>query len=112
MISRKTQEEVSANSRTTNASISAKSSLLKTAYKKIKFDDKVLKYYKATQLSRDHVPTCPDEKLRIQNTDVGTVSRLTDRNGNPAGPYRVFDKKMNEGGLAMSRSIGDTNLEK
>jgi len=35
------------------------------------------------------------------------VERLTDETGKRIGPYRVWKKKGNVPGLAMSRSIGD-----
>ena len=38
--------------------------------------------------------------------------KLKDKHGKPTGPYRVFNKYGFEGGLAMSRSIGDKLLTK
>ena len=58
--------------------------------------------YEAVQLTEDHKPTLPDEKLRIENAG-GEVKKL------PYDiPYRVFVKGTEDPGLSMSRSIGDT----
>jgi len=57
------------------------------------------------QLSRDHKPEIPAEKERIIRSG-GRVDKYTE-NGVKYGPYRVWLKKENYPGLAMSRSIGD-----
>ena len=37
----------------------------------------------------------------------GRLHQDRDQNGNPVGPVRLFDKKLAQPGLAMSRTIGD-----
>lgn len=76
----------------------------------MKLDDGIIKKFKVTQLSRDHSPNWPDERQRILRTGNGSVMKLKDKHGKPTGPYRVFNKYGLEGGLAMSRSIGDRSL--
>jgi serine/threonine protein phosphatase PrpC len=58
------------------------------------------------QLTKDQKPEHPEEWARI-NECGGRVQQLLDRNGMKIGPYRVFDMKGNQPGLAMSRSLGD-----
>lgn len=57
-------------------------------------------------LSNDHKPELPEEKKRIEKKG-GRVEPLYDDYNNPYGPYRVWLKKDDLPGLAMSRSIGD-----
>jgi serine/threonine protein phosphatase PrpC len=58
------------------------------------------------QLTKDQKPEHPEECARISDCG-GRVQQLLDRNGMKIGPYRVFDLKGNQPGLAMSRSLGD-----
>ena len=53
------------------------------------------------ELSRDHKPDIPEEKLRIEQNG-GRVDKIFGM-----GPYRVWFKNEDFPGLAMSRSIGD-----
>ena len=89
----------------------AKSAKLKNNMKKIKIDEQLLRQWKVTPLSRDHKPNCSDEQKRI-NKVGGTVSKIKDESGKSVGPYRVFDEYGLNGGLAISRSIGDHALNK
>lgn len=57
-------------------------------------------------LTIDQKPNHEEELKRIRNAG-GFVERLADDMGRPVGPYRVWNKKGNLPGLAMSRSIGD-----
>ena len=57
-------------------------------------------------LSRDHKPNDPKEKLRIINSG-GRVESYMDEEGNYVGPERVWMKDEDCPGLAMSRSFGD-----
>lgn len=56
--------------------------------------------FKCIQISKDHKPEIPEEKMRIEECG-GNVKR------NSFGIYRVWDKNGIYPGLAMSRSIGD-----
>ena len=56
--------------------------------------------FKCIQISNDHKPEIPEEKMRIEECG-GIVKR------NSFGIYRVWDKNGIYPGLAMSRSIGD-----
>ena len=53
------------------------------------------------ELSRDHKPDIPEEKMRIERSG-GRVDKIYGM-----GPYRVWFKNEDFPGLAMSRSIGD-----
>jgi serine/threonine protein phosphatase PrpC len=53
------------------------------------------------ELSRDHKPDLPEEKMRIERSG-GRVDKIFGM-----GPYRVWFKNEDFPGLAMSRSIGD-----
>ena len=53
------------------------------------------------ELSRDHKPDLPEEKMRIEKSG-GRVDKIYGM-----GPYRVWFKNEDYPGLAMSRSIGD-----
>lgn len=112
MISKRTEEEIKTYKSRLSSYSKSNSSKLKNNLKKIKIDENLLKEWKVTQLSRDHKPELDDEKQRILKTGQGSVRRVKDDNGNPCGPYRVFDSYGLSGGLAMSRSIGDHALEK
>ena len=57
-------------------------------------------------LSRDHKPSDPDEKERI-NKHGGKVEPYMDEEGNFLGPERVWVENEDSPGLAMSRSFGD-----
>lgn len=57
-------------------------------------------------LTRDHKPDEPDEKLRIVQSG-GRVEPLKDEKGVFIGPSRVWIKEKDLPGLAMSRSFGD-----
>ena len=53
------------------------------------------------ELSRDHKPDIPEEKMRIERSG-GRVDKIYG-----LGPFRVWFKNEDFPGLAMSRSIGD-----
>jgi serine/threonine protein phosphatase PrpC len=112
MISRRTPEEIMNYKSGFSQNSIHKSSKLKTHMKKIALDEQVMRQWKATPLSFDHKPTRPDEKKRILGTGLGSVSKLVEEDGKAYGPYRVFDKFGVDGGLAISRSIGDHELTK
>ena len=57
-------------------------------------------------LSRDHKPSDPNEKLRIIQSG-GRVESLMDEEKNFVGPERVWLPNEDTPGLAMSRSFGD-----
>jgi len=57
-------------------------------------------------LSRDHKPIEPDEKIRILSKG-GRVQQYKDENGEFLGPLRVWLQNQDIPGLAMSRSFGD-----
>lgn len=57
-------------------------------------------------LSRDHKPNDPEELERILNKG-GRIDSYKDEKGAPLGPPRVWLKKEDIPGLAMSRSFGD-----
>ena len=57
-------------------------------------------------LSSDHKPENKNEKERIIKNG-GRIEAYTDENGEYYGPQRVWLKKENVPGLAMSRSFGD-----
>ena len=60
----------------------------------------------AVELSKDHKPNLPEEKLRIEASG-GMVDSYHGPSGQQLGPHRVWVKGMPYPGLAMSRSIGD-----
>jgi serine/threonine protein phosphatase PrpC len=60
----------------------------------------------ALPLTVDQKPNHEEELRRIKAAG-GVVEKLADEMGRPVGPYRVWKKKGNLPGLAMSRSIGD-----
>ena len=57
-------------------------------------------------LSASHKPDSPEEKSRI-TANGGRVMVVVDYQGIPCGPARVYLKRENIPGLAMSRSLGD-----
>ena len=57
-------------------------------------------------LTKDHKPTLPNEKKRIENSG-GMVEPCKDDEGGFVGPDRVWIKGEKVPGLAMSRSFGD-----
>ncbi|CAG9333062.1 unnamed protein product [Blepharisma stoltei] len=63
------------------------------------------------QLSKDQKPDDSEELTRIVESG-GRVQRLTDKNGQKIGPYRIWEMNNDEPGLAMSRCIGDKIGEK
>ena len=62
------------------------------------------------QLTRDQKPNDPEEFQRITNAG-GRVQRITDENGIKIGPFRVWEMNFNTPGLAMSRSLGDSQAD-
>lgn len=56
--------------------------------------------------SRDHKPDETDEAKRI-NQLGGRIEAFQDYDGKPIGPLRVWLKKEDLPGLAMTRSLGD-----
>lgn len=61
----------------------------------------------AASLSRDHKPTIPEEKKRIEQSG-GRVEAYLDENGQPYGPVRVWLKNSDYPGIAVSRTLGDS----
>ena len=69
--------------------------------------DKNTKKWVAIDLSRDHKPTEKDEAKRILNRG-GRIKPFTDEvTGEEYGPQRIWIKKEEVPGLAMTRSFGD-----
>jgi len=60
----------------------------------------------AIDLTRDHKPTLPGERDRLAAAGA-RVCPLTDHNGEPMGPARVWLSGAWVPGLAMSRALGD-----
>ena len=60
----------------------------------------------ALALTIDQKPNHEEELSRIRRSG-GIVERVTNDMGLPIGPYRVWRRKGNTPGLAMSRSLGD-----
>ena len=60
----------------------------------------------AIALTVDQTPNHDEELQRIQAAG-GVVEKLTDEQGRPIGPYRVWKTNGSLPGLAMSRSLGD-----
>ena len=78
------------------------------------FDEKNnenLNYTKVFQLSYDCKPENPSERQRINNSG-GSVEQVEDEFGTREGPYRVWIKGQDYPGLAVSRSIGDSDAKK
>lgn len=59
------------------------------------------------QLTKDQKPEDPEELVRIFKAG-GRVQQIIDEQGRKIGPYRVWKPNTNGPGIAMSRSIGDT----
>jgi serine/threonine protein phosphatase PrpC len=62
---------------------------------------------KHKNLSNDHKPELPGEKMRIEGSG-GRVEPMKDSRHEPIGPPRVWVAREMYPGLAMSRSIGDS----
>ena len=60
----------------------------------------------AVELSKDHKPNLPEEKVRIEASG-GMVDSYHSATGQQLGPHRVWVKGQPYPGLAMSRSLGD-----
>lgn len=58
-------------------------------------------------LTIDQKPNHEEELKRIRKSG-GIVERVTNDKGQPIGPYRIWRRRGNGPGLAMSRSIGDS----
>ena len=66
---------------------------------------------KAAQVTPDHRPEIPEERLRIEGENgegPGRVGQRKNDAGKPCGPFRVYMKDVNFPGLMVSRSLGDT----
>lgn len=67
---------------------------------------------KAAQITPDHRPEIPEERLRIEGDPKGTgpgrVEQRKNDKGKGVGPFRVYMKDVNFPGLMVSRSLGDT----
>lgn len=73
----------------------------------ISFEDETKpSQYAINELTRDHKPNDMEESRRIYAAG-GKVSQAKDIKGNLSGPYRIYNKKLMNPGLAMSRSLGD-----
>ena len=59
-----------------------------------------------TPLSKDHLPNDVEERKRIE-AKGGVVKRITDKDGNEHGPYRLWNRQIKAPGLSLSRSLGD-----
>ena len=62
--------------------------------------------WKSVDLTRDHKPSLPDEEKRILEKG-GRIEPMKDEDNTFIGPPRVWLKKQDYPGLAMSRSFGD-----
>lgn len=60
----------------------------------------------AYELTTDHKPSVPEEKIRILKNN-GRVRPLYNENHEPVGPPRVWVQDREFPGLSMSRSLGD-----
>ncbi|OMJ67134.1 hypothetical protein SteCoe_35784 [Stentor coeruleus] len=79
-----------------------------TQYKSLPFKRPVkpIRKLNAVPLTIDQKPNHEEELKRIYKAG-GVVEKLSDNLGRPVGPYRVWKRRSNLPGLAMSRSIGD-----
>jgi serine/threonine protein phosphatase PrpC len=68
--------------------------------------------YDYVQLSYDHKPNNKEERERIEKLG-GEVAQeyFIDKQDEPAGPFRVWNKGCNYPGIAISRSLGDKIAE-
>ena len=73
-------------------------------------NDERLRTTKVYPLSFDCKPQNPTEKKRITDKG-GVVKQDIDEDGNPEGPFRVYLKGENWPGIAISRSIGDSDAK-
>ena len=62
--------------------------------------------WKSVDLTQDHKPSLPEEEKRILEKD-GRIEPMKDEDNTFIGPPRVWLKKQDYPGLAMSRSFGD-----
>ena len=62
--------------------------------------------WKSVDLTVDHKPSLPEEEKRILEKD-GRIEPMKDEDNSFIGPPRVWLKKQDYPGLAMSRSFGD-----
>jgi len=69
-------------------------------------DDASKGQYSVKQLTADHKPEDVEESKRIFAAG-GRIAQAKDNKGNMIGPLRVYNKKLLNPGLAMSRSLGD-----
>ena len=74
-------------------------------------NDKRLRCTKIYPLSFDCKPQNPSERKRIIDKG-GEVRQDLDEDGNPEGNFRVWVKGENWPGIAISRSIGDSDAKK
>ena len=96
----------SGDSRAVLASLKDRDYKLKKDEKKALCVEENDRQWVSMDLTRDHKPDDPDEKMRILARG-GRIDSYKGRMGEDVGPARVWLKKESFPGLAMSRSIGD-----
>ena len=74
-------------------------------------NDKNLSNTKIFNLSNDAKPDLPSEKKRIYECG-GVVEQVIDETDETVGPYRIWIKGETYPGLAISRTIGDSDAKK
>jgi len=74
-------------------------------------NDKSLSNTKIFNLSIDAKPDLPNEKKRIYECG-GVVEQVIDETDETVGPYRIWKKGATYPGLAISRTIGDSDAKK
>jgi serine/threonine protein phosphatase PrpC len=74
-------------------------------------NDKKLSSTKIFHLSIDAKPDLPEEKKRIYECG-GVVEQVIDETDETVGPYRIWKKGETYPGLAISRTIGDSDAKK
>jgi serine/threonine protein phosphatase PrpC len=74
-------------------------------------NDKNLSNTKIFNLSNDAKPDLPNEKKRIYECG-GVVEQVIDETDETVGPYRIWIKGETYPGLAISRTIGDSDAKK
>ena len=74
-------------------------------------NDKQLSNTKIFNLSIDAKPDLPNEKKRIYESG-GVVEQVIDETDETVGPYRIWKKGETYPGLAISRTIGDSDAKK